>query len=156
MWFLEFLQPAMVAWVSGLMKVNNLGTAEMGKWQGLAFGPQQTKTLPFDLEYGILFQHNTGGAETVTWQALMYPVTIGIATVTGMLTGLAASKIQGPPVARTFTDSIFWHVSSLRITTYKQNLQTYMESLIHWTKHLSKFLFVLIELLSVPNTTCFS
>jgi hypothetical protein len=116
----------MVAWVSGLMKVNNLGTAEMGKWQGLAYGPQQTRTLPYDLEYGILFQHNTGGAETVTWQALIYPVTIGIATVTGMLTGLAASRIQGPPVARTFTDSIFWHVSSLSIT-YKQNLQTYME-----------------------------
>ena len=154
MWFWEFLQPAMVAWVSGLMKVNNLGTAEMGKWQGLAFGPQQTKTLPYDLEYGILFQHNTGGAETVTWQALIYPVTIGIATVTGMLTGFVASYIQGPPVARTFTDSIFWDVSSLSITYKQENCKHTWNHSLHKTS--SQIFFVLIELLSVPYTIFFS
>ena len=78
--------PSLVAWGTGVLKVSALSTEEMGKWQGLSFGPLQTKTMPYDLEYGLLFQHNMGGEFTAMYQAIMLPVTIAIATAAGLLT----------------------------------------------------------------------
>jgi hypothetical protein len=78
--------PSLVAWGTGVYKVSGLSTEEMGKWQGLAYGPLQTKTMPYDLEYGLMFQHNLGGDATAMYQAIMLPVTIAIATGAGMLT----------------------------------------------------------------------
>jgi len=102
--------PSLVAWIAGILYVRDLGAEEMGKWQGLQFGPQQTRTLPYELEYGLIFAHNMGGGETALYQAIMLPVTIAVATVTGMMTGAAARHVSGPSVARTFSDSIFWVV----------------------------------------------
>lgn len=78
--------PSLIAWAAGVLKVKDLGPEQMGKWQGLQYGPQQTQTLPYELEYGLIFQHNMGGGETALYQALMLPVTIAIATTTGLIT----------------------------------------------------------------------
>ena len=51
-----------------------------------------------------------GGSETALYQALIMPITIGVATVSGLLTGAVAMKIKGLNTARTFSDSIFWEV----------------------------------------------
>ena len=102
--------PSTVAWIAGILKVRELGTEHMGKWQGQIYTQQQTRTLPYELEYGVVFQRNMGGSETALYQALIMPITIGVATVSGLLTGAVAMKIKGLNTARTFSDSIFWEV----------------------------------------------
>ena len=78
--------PSLIAWGTGVYAVSGLSEAEMGKWQGLAYGPQQTRTMPYDLEYGLIFQHNLSGSKTALQQAMMLPITIAIATAAGLLT----------------------------------------------------------------------
>mmetsp|Transcript_13153 Transcript_13153/g.26277 ORF Transcript_13153/g.26277 Transcript_13153/m.26277 type:complete len:602 (+) Transcript_13153:188-1993(+) len=102
--------PAMVAWAAGIIKVANLDSSYMGKWSGALFGARQTRTLPYDMEYDLIFMHSEGNNDTAEYQGYLMPVTICIATVAGILTGTAARKVKGPSVARTFSDSIFWRV----------------------------------------------
>ena len=102
--------PAIVAWVCGCIKVAPLGDAYKGKWQGTSFTATQTKTLPYDLEYGLLFMHAEGTGDTWLYQLLMLPITIAVATTGGIITGVVARQIKGPSLVRTFSDSILWKV----------------------------------------------
>eukprot|EP00960_Hanusia_phi_P065607 766154-Hanusia_phi.AAC.6 len=46
----------------------------MGKWAGTQYTAQQTKTLPYGMEYGQIFQHNAGNGDTARYQvSLPFP-----------------------------------------------------------------------------------
>mmetsp|Transcript_61590 Transcript_61590/g.144867 ORF Transcript_61590/g.144867 Transcript_61590/m.144867 type:complete len:603 (+) Transcript_61590:213-2021(+) len=102
--------PAMIAWAAGIIKVSNIDTTYMGKWSGALFGTRQTRTLPFDMEYDLIFAHSEGNGDTAEYQGYMLPVTMCIALTAGIISGTAARYVKGPSVARTFSDSIFWKV----------------------------------------------
>mmetsp|Transcript_18291 Transcript_18291/g.60106 ORF Transcript_18291/g.60106 Transcript_18291/m.60106 type:complete len:556 (-) Transcript_18291:270-1937(-) len=60
--------PSAIAWIAGVISVAPLNTAYMGKWAGTQYISQQTKTLPFGLEYGQIFQHTAGNGDTARYQ----------------------------------------------------------------------------------------
>jgi hypothetical protein len=58
----------MIAWVAGVIAVTPIDTTYMGKWAGLEFANTQQKTLPYDLELNLIFQHGEGTKDTAAYQ----------------------------------------------------------------------------------------
>lgn len=63
--------PAMIAWIAGMIKLSGIGNEYIGKNSGAGFALTQTKTLPYDLELGEVFQHGLGDA--TQFQVLLPP-----------------------------------------------------------------------------------
>jgi hypothetical protein len=66
--FFLFFVCQIVAWMAGVIAVTPIDVTYMGKWAGLEFANTQQKTLPYDLELNLIFQHGEGTKDTAAYQ----------------------------------------------------------------------------------------
>jgi len=95
--------PGLVGWLSGvffLLPIN----------QDFLTGDRQSKNLAYDLPWESVLQHREGNGDAAFAQAVIAPMTIAIALVTGITAGQISKKITHLDRHLLFKDDTFFHV----------------------------------------------
>eukprot|EP00285_Hemiselmis_virescens_P007624 CAMPEP_0173383260 /NCGR_PEP_ID=MMETSP1356-20130122/5816_1 /TAXON_ID=77927 ORGANISM="Hemiselmis virescens, Strain PCC157" /NCGR_SAMPLE_ID=MMETSP1356 /ASSEMBLY_ACC=CAM_ASM_000847 /LENGTH=623 /DNA_ID=CAMNT_0014338039 /DNA_START=120 /DNA_END=1991 /DNA_ORIENTATION=- len=95
--------PGLIGWIAGVIKLVPLNLDYLT-------GDRQSKNLAYILPWENILQHQKGNGDAAIAQAVIAPMTIAIALVTGLVAGAVSKKVTHLDIELLFKDDTFFHI----------------------------------------------